>query len=98
MGGLHLAVTAEVRVAVNETGTFFSSLDADNAVAVDPERGKIGDGKTFGIDGERPSNADNIVYVYLDANIRPNVLIAVEDGSPAIVGDEIDGQWNHNQR
>ena len=30
----------------------------------------------------RPSNTGNIAYVYLDANIRPNVLIPVFDGSP----------------
>ena len=55
-GGLHLAVTAEVRVAEGQAGTFFSNLDASNAVAVLPGRGKVGDSKTFGIDGVRPSN------------------------------------------
>ena len=79
-----LAVTAEVRSDSATAGTRFSNLNTNNAVAVAPERGKTGDGKTFGIDGTRPLNANNIAYVYLDANIRPSVLIAVEDGSPTM--------------
>jgi hypothetical protein len=77
-----LAVNVGVRAVANGTQTFFSSLNTNNAVTVDPSRGKVGDGKTFGIDGMRPDNEDNINYVYLDANIRPDVqTVPDDDGS-----------------
>ncbi len=77
-----LAVTAEVEAPEGGNPVRFISLNTNNAVAVDPSRGKVGDGKTFGIDGQRPNNAANIRYVYLDANIRPDVQTAEDhDGS-----------------
>ena len=51
--------------------TSFSSLDGRSAVSAAPEFGKVGDLKTFGVDGQRPVIGDIIERVYLDANIRP---------------------------
>lgn len=51
----------------------FHGLNRSATVAANPALGNVGDGKMFGIDGQRPVIA-NVDTVYLDANVRPTDL------------------------